>query len=168
MLYQSFVVVSSNVNLDIFPQGMPNSYSTQWVDTEEIHPLTMNDDGVEDQEPEYRGPYLNFHIPAQPVHPNLYASIFMVPHFPNNVALHYAYFGAPLAPNVQPGRHTAQEGIPTAHTLNPAMMYQMSLQFMPAQNIVQPPPRVATQRVPGINQPRPTKYQFLQERICAI
>lgn len=52
------------------------------------------------------------------------------------------------------------------------MMYQMIPQFMPqpmsAQNFVQPLPRVATQRVPQINQPRPAEYQLLEDRICAI
>lgn len=36
------------------------------------------------------------------------------------------------------------------------------------QNIVQPPHIVATQRVPGTNQSRPSKYQLLEERTCAI
>lgn len=41
-------------------------------------------------------------------------------------------------------------------------------QPMPAQNVVQPPPRVSTQRVLGINQPRPAEYQLLKERIHVI
>lgn len=39
---------------------------------------------------------------------------------------------------------------------------------MTTQNIVQPPPRVTTQRVPEINPPRPDEYQLLEERIRAI
>ena len=39
---------------------------------------------------------------------------------------------------------------------------------MPVQNVVQPPPRVATQRVPGINPPRPVEYQLLEEKIRDI
>lgn len=38
----------------------------------------------------------------------------------------------------------------------------------PAQNVSQPPPRVATQRVPRFNHPRPVDYQCLYERICVI
>lgn len=39
---------------------------------------------------------------------------------------------------------------------------------MSAQNVVQPPPRVATQRVCRINQPRSAEYKLLEERICSI
>lgn len=91
-----------------------------------------------------RGPHLNFHISPPHVQPNLHASAAMVPPFPNNVALQYSYFGAPLAPNVQPEGKIAQEGTDTALTLNLTMMYQMFPQFMPpimpTQNVVQPPP----------------------------
>lgn len=38
----------------------------------------------------------------------------------------------------------------------------------PTQNVAQPPPRVAPQRVPSFNHPRPVEYQLLEERICAI
>lgn len=107
MPYKSFVVASSNVNLAAFPWGIPNLYFAQGVETEEIHPPAINDDGAEDQEPEYRGPHLNFHIHAQPIQPNPYAYVVMVPLFPNNVPLQYAYFGAPLAPNMQPGGQIA-------------------------------------------------------------
>ncbi|KAI5447003.1 hypothetical protein KIW84_014738 [Lathyrus oleraceus] len=37
-----------------------------------------------------------------------------------------------------------------------------------AQNVSQPPPMVATQRVPGFNQPRLVEYQVLEEIIHAI
>lgn len=87
MPYQSFVVASSNVNYDAFPLGIPNHYSAQGVETEGIHPPIANVYGAEDQEPEYRGLHLNFHIPAQPIQSNSYASIVMVPPFPKNVAL---------------------------------------------------------------------------------
>lgn len=73
---------------------------------------------------------------------------------------------------MQPGGKFSQEGIPAAPNLNLALFYQMYPQFMPrplpAQNVAQPPPRVATQRVPKFNQPRPTKYQLLEYMIHAI
>lgn len=51
-------------------------------------------------------------------------------------------------------------------------MYQMFPQFMSqpmsAQNVVQPPPRVCTQRLPEINRPRHVEYQLLEEQICVI
>lgn len=121
---------------------MPNPYSSKGVETEDT-PIDI----AEDQELEYRGPPLNFPIYAPPVQLNPYAFAAMIPPFLNNAALQYVYFGAPLAPNVQPGGQITQEGTPAAQTLNLAMMYQMFPQFMPpmpAQNIVQHPPRVVT------------------------
>ncbi|KAI5399938.1 hypothetical protein KIW84_065037 [Lathyrus oleraceus] len=107
-----------------------------------------------------------------PVKLNPYVYAVMVQPFPKNVVLQYAHSGAPLAPNMQPGGHFSQDGTPAAQTLNPNLMYHMFPQFMPQpmpdQNVVQPPPRVATQRVPGINQPRPAEYQLLKEQIRAI
>lgn len=148
MPYQSFAAVHANVNSAAFSWGMPNPYSTQGVEIEETHTV----DSTEDQEPEYRGPHLNFHIYAPPVQPNPYAYASRVPQFPNNIALQYAHYGAPLAPNMYPGGQIAQEGTPAALTLNLVMVYQMFPQVMPppmsAQNVVQPPPRVSTQRVP--------------------
>lgn len=41
-------------------------------------------------------------------------------------------------------------------------------QPLPAQNVAQPPQRVATQRVPGFNHPMPAEYQLLEERIYVI
>lgn len=67
---------------------------------------------------------------------------------------------------MQPGGQITQDGTQTTPTWNPALMHQMFPQFMPhmpAHNIVQPPHRVATQRVPGVNPPRPTEYQLLEE-----
>lgn len=103
MSYQSFIDAYSNVNFDAFPWGMPNHYSIQGVETKEIHPPTVNVDSVEDQEPEYRDPHLNFHIHAQSIQPNPHATAAIVPSFSNNDARQYAHSGAPLAPNVQPG-----------------------------------------------------------------
>lgn len=117
------------MNSDAFPWGMLNPYSAQGVEIEETH--VVNVDSAEDQEPEYRGPHLNFHISALSVQPNPYAFAVMVPAFLNNIALQYAHYGAPLSPNVQPGGHIAQEDTPAAQTLNPTLMYQMFPQFMP-------------------------------------
>ena len=61
---------------------MPNLYSAQGVETEETP-----DNNAKDQEPEYRGPHLNFHIIDPPVQPNPYASTTTIPSFPNNVSL---------------------------------------------------------------------------------
>lgn len=73
----------------------------------------------------------------------------MVPPFHNNVAFQYAYYGTPLAPNVQSKGKIAQDDTLAAQTLNPTMMYHMFPQFMPqmpAKNIVQPPHRVSTKK----------------------
>lgn len=48
------------------------------------------------------------------------------------------------------------------------MFSQFMLQPKLAQNVIQPPPRVSNQRVPGINQSRPAEYQLLEETIRAI
>ena len=159
MPYQPFSSSSSNVNRVSFPWGMPNHSSAQGVETEETYPPAMNVDGVEDQDPKYRGPHITFHIFAQPVEPNPYVFATLIPPFPNNVVFQYAHSGEPLAPNLQPGGEFSQEGTLVAHTLNLALLYYMFQQFMlqpmPAHNVIQPPPRVATQRVPKVNQPRP-------------
>lgn len=77
MPYQSFVAAPANTNFLAFPWGMPNPYSAQGVETEET-PI-VNVDNVEAYEPEYKGPHLNFHVFAPPVHPNWHASAAMVP-----------------------------------------------------------------------------------------
>lgn len=73
---------------------------------------------------------------------------------------------------MQHGGNFSQEGTPTAQTLNPTLMYHMYPYFMPQpppdQNVSQSPPRVATQRVPGFNQPMPADYQLLEEMVRAI
>lgn len=79
---------------------MPNPYSIQGFETEEIPAANIKN--VDDQEPEYMGHPLNFHISAPPAQPNPYASDAMIAPFPNNTALQYAHSVAPLAPNVQP------------------------------------------------------------------
>lgn len=83
MPYQPFDVAFANVNLVAFPRGMPNLYSSQGDKTEEIHVVDI----AEEQELEYMGPHLNFHISAPPIQPNPYASASMIPPFPNNPAL---------------------------------------------------------------------------------
>lgn len=85
MLYQSFTDAPANVNSAAFLWGMPNPYSSQGFEVEETP--TINDDNVEGQEPECKGPHLNFHISTPPVHPNPYASAALVPQFPNNIGL---------------------------------------------------------------------------------
>lgn len=162
MPYQPFNVAPANVNHVTFLWGMHNLYSAQGVETKEILAV----DSAEEQEPEYKGPHINFHISATPVHPNPYIFVVIIPPFPNNFALQYAHFGASLAPNVQPGGHITQDGTPTSQTWNLNLMHKMFPQFMPlisAQSIVQPPPRVSTQRVLEINPSRPTEYQLLEE-----
>lgn len=100
MTYQSYVTTPTNVII-AFPWGMPNPYSAQGVEIKEI--LAANINNIDDQEPEYRGPPLNFHISGPSAQPNPYGSAAIVPPFPNHTALQYAHFEAPLGPNVQPG-----------------------------------------------------------------
>ncbi|KAI5387822.1 hypothetical protein KIW84_073786 [Lathyrus oleraceus] len=90
------------------------------IEIEETHVV----DNIDEQEPEYKGPPLNFHITAPPVQPNPYAAT-MVPPFPNNPTLQYAYYGAPLTPNVQHGGQITQDGTSVASTLNLALMHKM-------------------------------------------
>lgn len=66
MSYQPFATSSSNVNFAAFPRGMLNHLSAQEVETEETRHPTVNIDNDEDQEPKYKGPPINFQIPAQP------------------------------------------------------------------------------------------------------
>lgn len=141
-------------------------YSSQGVETEETPA-----DITEDQEPTYMSPPLNFSISIPPVQPNPYAFAAMVPPFPNNPVLQYARYGASLALNVHPRGQITQDGTPAGPSQNSALMYQMFPQFMPhmpAQNVIQPPSKVSTHGVPGINPPRPTEYQLLEERIRAM
>lgn len=83
MSYQPFAAASATVNPVAFPWGMHNSYSAQGVEKEETHVVNS----AEEQEPEYMGPPLNFHISVPPVQPNPYAFATMIPPFPNNITL---------------------------------------------------------------------------------
>lgn len=68
---------------------------------------------------------------------------------------------------MQLGGQVNQDGTPASSTWKFSRMHQMFPQFMPpmapmpAQNVVQPPPRDSTQRVPRVNPPRPNEYQLL-------
>lgn len=137
MSYQPFAASSSNRNFASFPWRLPNHFSSQGVENEDIFWPAVNADDVEDQEPEYRGLLITFQIPAQLVQPNPYVSAAMVQPFMNNDALQCAHSGAPLVPNMQLGGKFSLEVTPAAQTLNPTLLYRNHRLFRMLLNLLQ-------------------------------